>query len=78
MDNRLLNCVRDADLVAKHESRDSGHQLSEEDERQEHGVLGMRQSVGLFTVHTNAGTPTIPDAFTGRVRGLLLDPRLIN
>lgn len=28
-----------ADLMAKHESRDTGHQLGEEDERQEHGIL---------------------------------------
>lgn len=39
MHNRPLNCDLNTDLVAKHESRDSGHQLSEENERQEHGVL---------------------------------------
>lgn len=43
-----------ADLVAKHEPRDSGHQLSEEDERQEHGVLRRGEKKGdgvaLFTL----------------------------
>lgn len=37
--NKLLDRVLNADLVAKHEPRDSGHKLSQEDERQEHGVL---------------------------------------
>ncbi|TNN41889.1 hypothetical protein EYF80_047956 [Liparis tanakae] len=48
---------RVADLVAKHESRDPGHQLGEEDERQEHGILQREEGDQLQhqnNLHLNA------------------------
>lgn len=36
---RNTSAVPDTDLMAKDKSRDPGHELSEEDQRQKHGVL---------------------------------------